>query len=210
MPDLVWEVSRRTDDSAVITAADADEACRAARYRDPQVAQDFLHARQLMRRLAGQTCQLAPDAITLTVFDDAPPRIEGAEAFAVSWARSGPVALAALQEGGRIGVDIEQVKPVAFRPMLEMMALPEEASCVLEGQDEAGKRIRFYRLWCAKEALLKWRGTGLRGGAKTVSVPDRFVDGAVDDADLSIDQTRLTLRTLDVPDGLIAVMAFSA
>ena len=210
MPDPVWEISRPTSTSPAVTSADEDESRRAARYRNPDSAQDFLHARCLMRRLAGRTCRCVPCDITLTVFDDAPPRLEGAEAVAVSWSRSGPVALAALLEKGRIGVDVEQIRAIEIRPMLAMIAQPEEADCVLAGQDDTGLRLRFYRLWCAKEALLKWRGTGLRGGAKTVPVPPAFVDGTEDMSSLCLDDTLVTLRALDVAESLVAVMAFSA
>ncbi|WP_169728931.1 4'-phosphopantetheinyl transferase family protein [Desulfatirhabdium butyrativorans] len=57
-----------------------------------------------------------------------------------------------------VGIDIERLRPVSER-MFDMIATPAEWNLLrhLESID------RFFRLWTAKEAALKWFGTGLTG-----------------------------------------------
>lgn len=204
----LWSYSRRVPGGTAYTLATSDEAARIGRLVDPEKAQDLLHARHLMRELVAGHAGLEAGSVSLKVFDDAPPKAEGMEGLAISWSRSGPHALAALLPSGRIGADIEQVKPVNTKAMLDMIALPHEREAIGAGS-EADALLSFYRLWCAKEAVLKWRGTGLRGGAKTVSVPADFITGAADAADLVEAGMRVRLRIMAAAPDCVAVIAFS-
>ena len=70
------------------------------------------------------------------------------------------------------------------RPDFTQAAQPQEAECVLSPGAETERLERFYRLWTAKEAVLKARGKGLRGGAKKVEIPEDFISGERDAATL--------------------------
>lgn len=65
------------------------------------------------------------------------------------------------------GVDIQQEEEV-FLSVAEKYFLPEEYReiCVL---DKTGQRNLFYKLWCIKESYLKYQGTGLAGGLRSVN-----------------------------------------
>ncbi len=162
-----------------------------------------------MRSLVARETGLNTDNVDLEVPDDTCPCIRNLPDISISWSRSGPLALAALSLQGRIGVDLERVRPIEFAPMLNMIAVPEEIRMVEAAGSERNRLQCFYRLWSAKEALLKWRGTGLRGGAKSVIVPKAFIAGMVEEIDIEIKELGVSIRTLNGPPGCVAVLAFS-
>ena len=204
-----WKLSDRTAAERTFAPADEAERLRAGRFRDLQKAQDYLHARHLVRTLAAETFDLPAEEIGLQVFDDACPRLTGFDAAGISWSRSGGLALAACLPEGRVGADLEVVRPVEVRSILGMIAQQAEAETVLAADSDDCRLRRFYRLWCAKEALLKRRGTGLRGGAKTVSVPVDFIRGETSRVTLDDQGSAVDLLALDAAAGCVAVLAFS-
>ena len=66
-----------------------------------------------------------------------------------------------------VGVDIEVIRPV--RPALAVRVCgPEELAYAAPGGDL--DTVHFFEIWTAKEALLKYRGTGIRGDLREVRV----------------------------------------
>lgn len=204
----VWIHSNRKKAAAAYQAQGQAEADRASRLVHPAAAQNFLHARHVMRKLVARECRIEPEDVTLRAYDDARSSIQGLDTIGVSWSRSGPHAFAALMHEGRVGADIEQLQPLNTGPVLKMIASDDERS-VLDGMsgDEALKG--FYRLWCAKEAVLKWRGKGLRGGPKSVIVPGEFISGRSQTMELLDNDVALQLLEVGPSDDWVAVLAFS-
>lgn len=70
-------------------------------------------------------------------------------------------------DGRPVGVDIEVLRPV--RPALAArVCCPEELDYAAPGGEL--DPARFFEVWTAKEALLKYRGTGIRGDLRAVRV----------------------------------------
>lgn len=70
---------------------------------------------------------------------------------------SGDLALVAVAPAGRIGVDIEQLRPVADADAIaERLFTPEEREAAARGG-----AAEFFRIWTRKEALVKASGEGL-------------------------------------------------
>jgi len=118
-------------------------------------------ARQVLaQRLGGE-----PAALPLWRDERGRPELGGALAhLGTGWSHSGDVLLVALGEGVRLGVDLELLRPRAR--MLEIAARffhPDE-SAWLHGLDEPERTHWFFRLWCAKEAILKAHGQGISFG----------------------------------------------
>ena len=68
-----------------------------------------------------------------------------------------------------IGVDVEVIRPFSASAAAKFITDQEKDYIVLD--DNPDKRNeRFFKLWCAKEAYLKFIGTGLKGGIKTLSL----------------------------------------
>ncbi|WP_391530116.1 4'-phosphopantetheinyl transferase superfamily protein, partial [Candidatus Frankia nodulisporulans] len=82
----------------------------------------------------------------------------------VSLAHKPELAVALVSAAGSVGIDVERI--VARAPGVERAALtPSEVDLLdrLAGDDAAARAVWFTRLWAAKEAAAKARGTGLAG-----------------------------------------------
>ncbi|MBO9872980.1 MULTISPECIES: 4'-phosphopantetheinyl transferase family protein [Xanthomonas] len=80
------------------------------------------------------------------------------------WSHSGDYLLVAVAAHARLGVDIERPRP---RPRLLELAQrffhPDEVA-LLAALAMPAREALFFRLWCAKEALLKAHGHGIAFG----------------------------------------------
>jgi 4'-phosphopantetheinyl transferase len=93
------------------------------------------------------------------------PRLAPEQAFAprisFNLSHSGGRALLAISHGPEIGVDLEahdrktDVLPLADR----YFAVPEREA--VASADESSRRTEFFRIWTAKEAVIKAQGEGL-------------------------------------------------
>jgi len=97
-----------------------------------------------------------------------PPR------FDCNWSHSGEGLLVALVEGGRVGIDLESLRPRSRALALARRFFDPAEAGWLKGLDEAEQARSFLRLWCAKEALLKAHGHGISFGLDRL----RFTDTA--------------------------------
>lgn len=154
----VWRVDVRRAPSDLARLLSADEAARAGRFRFDRDRRSFVTTRALLRTLAASYLDVAPEEVVFTYGGKGKPAVTGLS-FNVSHA--GDVALAAFARSGRVGVDVEMM-----RPDVEMLALarrfftPTETAALerLSGDD----LVRgFYRCWTCKEAFVKAVGEGL-------------------------------------------------
>jgi 4'-phosphopantetheinyl transferase len=141
-----------------------DELERAARFVFTRDRRRFIAARAALRSILGERLGEAPSRLR---FDYGP---QGKPALASAWqesgiqfnlAHSGDWALVALACNKRVGVDLEQIRPlVEGREIARRHFSPRETadlwSLPLELQEEA-----FFRCWTRKEAYLKALGCGL-------------------------------------------------
>jgi len=91
---------------------------------------------------------------------------------------SGNWVVCALSQTGRIGVDIEQVKPLSFEDF-QTQFTPREWQAIRSAPDPFAA---FYRFWTAKESLIKADGRGLGIPLLELDVTDYRpidLDGAV-------------------------------
>lgn len=102
------------------------------------------------------------------------------------WSHSGGHLLVALASHGRVGVDLERIQP---RPkMAEVIARffhPAEVDWLL-GLDEAARQHWFFRVWCAKEALLKAHGHGISFGLHRFAFLARGADLVLAHSDVEL------------------------
>ena len=73
---------------------------------------------------------------------------------------SGDHGLIALAQGGRLGVDLEEVVPKRHLDGLIEVTMGLEEQAELAAAQGPEKLRRFYRYWTFKEALIKALGTG--------------------------------------------------
>lgn len=188
----------------------ADGRERFRKFHSKEDAWNFAHARMQMRNLIAELLGMAPDAVQLETEANGRPLLRDMPALSISWSRTGGNALAAASFRGRLGVDVEEVRKLDLREMLALTAANKEAACVLAGRGETEMLQRFFRLWCAKEAVLKHRGTGLAGDMLSICVPEAFLVRRKDSVELEDDGSGLEIVLLPLPPPLIGVLARSA
>lgn len=204
-----WLLSDRRETSETFIPSDEAEAARVIRFKRVEDRLDFLHSRTLARRLVASVTGMPDQAILLQSFDDEAPAAAGLDNISISWSRSGPVAAAAASRGMQIAIDVERVMPRDVQSMLGMVASDEESRILMEMLDEPARLQAFYRLWTAKEAVLKWRGDGLRGGAKSVCLPAGFLEGRLETIPLEDPAGPLQISVLSAGPDIMCTLAFS-
>lgn len=120
--------------------------------------------------LALKACGIAGEArIENGLWDK--PRLISPKGVYFNLSHSGGWTVVAVSDG-EVGVDIQQVKPVALR-LAKRFFTEEERRLTEEAGD--GATELFYRFWTVKEAYLKALGTGLNRPLNSFSV--RFTAG---------------------------------
>lgn len=117
------------------------------------------------RELLGEHFRLPPQAVPMTRDErNRPWLLPPLEHYGTGWSHSGERLLLGLGEQLRLGVDLERLRP---RPRLREVAQrffhPDEIARLDALPDDSHEAL-FFRLWCAKEALLKAHGHGLSFG----------------------------------------------
>ena len=79
--------------------------------------------------------------------------VESPAGWFVSLSRVGSLVAVAVTDVAAVGLDIESVASVARAPVADVLLHPSET---------ASSHGKLARLWCAKEAVLKAAGVGLR------------------------------------------------
>jgi len=129
-----------------------DELRRAARITVDEERTRFLASHVALRDiLAGYV----PGDLRFTRDGDR-PALAGNTGLEFSLSRSGGLALVAVAAGVRVGVDVEEIRPVDHTGLASRTLVPSEAADVREPET-------FFRYWTCKEAYLKAEGVGLAG-----------------------------------------------
>jgi 4'-phosphopantetheinyl transferase len=156
----VWRVP--LDDDRGASADRHDATVRAAQLR--------AQARAGLLRILAHYAGMPADALRLEVDALGKPclRHAGAPSFNLSHTRG--LALVAVSAGTAVGIDVEQLRPLADADALARRFLsPAEAGTVLEAAP-AERNVAFLRTWTRKEAVLKASGHGLDIDTRLVEV----------------------------------------
>ncbi len=153
----------------------AEEQQRFAGVRHGQRRQAQTFGRAVLRRLLGALTGQAPSAVELATAPGGKPHLL-TQAPAFNLSHSGDLLLLAVAAGGRLGVDVEQVRQRAhWERLVERFFAPQEAAA-LRDLPTAQQLAAFHCVWTRKEALLKAEGSGIMLGLEHFAVtvaPDR-------------------------------------
>lgn len=183
----VWFVSLSQDDAVLDVLAghlSSDERDRADRFQFARDRRAFTVARGALRQLLAAYTGLAPERLAFTTGPHGKPSLE-APGPAFNLSHAGSWAVVAVAAAGRIGVDLEAIRPLEdLAGMARQVFSPDE--CEALAARPAGARLEaFFRLWTYKEAVIKAVGAGFSMPTTTFSVLpgerwarlDRPVDG---------------------------------
>ncbi len=150
---------------------------RAARLLDPREGYRFALARRGLRMILGRETACAPHDIRFEVGEHGKPALIRGETtpgdgLSFNLSHSGDLALLAVSRDGCVGVDVERVRDVDLRIARRFFTVREaEAIAAAGGQPE--QLAAFFRIWTAKEAVVKATGEGILRGLDTFEFAGR-------------------------------------
>ncbi|MCJ2058062.1 4'-phosphopantetheinyl transferase superfamily protein [Methylobacterium sp. J-048] len=142
---------------------DADERCRAARFLRPADRVRYQASHAALRLILGEALGLAPAEIRLEAGAAGKPELAGSARGALDFnlSHSGGRALVGLVRGAAIGVDVEEIRPIADALRIARSHFAPDEAASLAAQAPEDIEIAFFGLWTRKEAVVKALGTGL-------------------------------------------------
>lgn len=114
-----------------------------------------------------------------------------------------------LSKDASIGIDIEAVRRIDWNSMLPMICNATEAANLKQVMEAEADLKPFYRLWTAKEAVMKSSRKGFGMGVKNISLPATFMSGQQLDGIVSSGTARFQVFGFEV-DTIVGAVAVSA
>jgi 4'-phosphopantetheinyl transferase len=149
-----------------------DEHVRLGRISNPIVAQRFIAGRWLLRSVLAAVIGGLPEGIHLQYGEHGKPALAepfpGGVAFNLS--HSGDLAALALARDGRVGIDIERLRPLSDAPRLARRILTVGEMVAYDALPADARLPTLIAAWARKEAVLKALGTGISGSPSSVEV----------------------------------------
>lgn len=138
-----------------------DELQRAARLRSPDDRRRFTVSRGMLRQLLGHYLGVAPADLVFGYGSRGKPGLKCNHGLHFNLAHSGERAAYAVSAAGPVGIDIEYVeRKIEFERVARRFFAPNELAALTK-LPTARRRRAFFRLWTAKEAVIKATGKGL-------------------------------------------------
>lgn len=120
--------------------------------------------RPVLARYAG----LPAAALTLTADTYGKPHLAAPSSLAFNLSHCGDIVLLAIARGVEPGVDVEALRPRPRALQLAQRYFTADETAALAALPGDDRQQAFYRLWTAKEAVLKALGRGLAFGLERV------------------------------------------
>lgn len=187
-----------------------DERARADRFRAVGDRARFVAARGALRRILARYTGERPEDLIFSYGRWGKPRLEPAARanpieFNVS--HSGQIVLIAFAVGRRLGVDVEEILPMAENDeRLSRSWLSELELSEMSTMDAPARTQAFYSLWTRREAYLKARGEGLSLPPECVEVSGES-ELPLEALSESESSRVCSLRNLEIGPGYAAALA---
>lgn len=197
--------------AAEMACLDEAERRRAAAFLRPEPRARFVWSRLALRALVATRLGVAPDRVPLGLTAQGRPFVEaarpdGTPPLDFNLSHAADLGLIALLNGpGRVGVDLERVRPIPdWRQVAQLVFTANERAGLARREGDA--LDAFYRLWTAKEACLKAIGTGFLTDPRAVAL-DLGADGQP--TGLTMPAGCLKLIPLQPAPGFVGALAFT-
>lgn len=148
----------------------AAEHARAGRmvFADDRLRQ--LHSRGLLRLLLGASLGRPPHSLCFVANAYGKPALADTEGLHFNLSHCRDMALIGLSCAAPLGVDVERIRPLPDRDALIAHCFSRAEQAWLSCQPPASQERDFFRLWTAKEAVLKALGSGLATPLESISI----------------------------------------
>lgn len=157
-----------------------------------------------------ESLAIAPTQVTFARDTFGRPQLQAPlQAHDCNWSHSGEGLLVAVGAGIDLGVDLEWRRP---RPralaLAERFFAPPEVRW-LQAAPQDAREVKFLRLWCAKEAVLKAHGQGLSFGLHRLVFRECDDALVLRDCDPALgDASAWTVRELSPAPGYLGALAW--
>jgi 4'-phosphopantetheinyl transferase len=200
--------------SDLLLTLSPDERARSARLRFEHHRKRFIVARGVLRSLVARYLGADPGEISFVYDPSGKPELapEAPRRINFNLSHSEGVVLIAITSAGRIGVDIERIRPSADYAEIARRFFSTEEVQALNDVPGARHAEAFLSCWTKKEAYLKGCGEGLGKPLNAFSVPlitdhsDAPFELCVSSADV-VSGDRWSLYTLRPAPGYVAALA---
>lgn len=136
-----------------------EERERAERFTRPVHRRRYRVGRAVLRRTLASWTGVRPAAVAFEYGPNGKPAMRGGPAFNVS--HSEGTLLIGVADEGRLGVDVEVLRPVDDRLALAAANFARDEFGALRSLPAAEQSAAFLRIWTRKEAFIKAVGDGL-------------------------------------------------
>ena len=174
-PDEVhlWVASLETgsvESARQMAVTTARERQRAALFHRRQDAERFLFAHGVLRVVLAAYLKREPTSLHFDTGENGKPFLEdGGLDFNLS--HSGSLALVVVTRGRRVGVDVEQHRPIPDLDAIAARVCSADELTMLADLAQEQRERAFFALWTRKEALAKATGEGI-GAVFRDTIPD--------------------------------------
>lgn len=156
-----------------LTTLSAAEQARHARFLAAEPAQKYAAAHGFLRAVLGHYTGQSPVDLELGVDARQKPILVSDQPLWFNLSYRAEWALLAVSNQGEVGVDLEEVQPVAGAAALVSHLFSPSERTVLAAAKRSAWRALFYTIWTRKEAWAKLSGMGLARPFAAFSVARR-------------------------------------
>ncbi len=189
----IWQIQLSVPPDTLegyLTCLSQDEKSRANRFRFADDRRRFIASRGALRHILARQLHQSPDQISFCYGEYGKPFIEKVSdnqkgsslqsdcGFHFNLTHSGELALCALGYQRKVGIDMENIKPIRRLESLIDRCLSDREKDQVKAQPADDQSRAFLQTWTCKEAYLKAIGLGLTQSMQTVEVqlaPPRLV-----------------------------------
>jgi 4'-phosphopantetheinyl transferase len=159
----IWHVSMANfpRDRSCFDILSPAEQERAARFHFPQDRDQFLLTRYVLRQLAGHYLGLEPQSVNFEVDYFGKPHIPNYCDFQFNISHSAEIILIAFCRTYRIGIDVEQMRPLADADQIAATFFSGAECDDYRLTPDHLRQEAFFNCWTRKEAFIKAVGKGL-------------------------------------------------
>lgn len=165
------DASANADDFACMQQTlDASERQRAARFHLQADRERFVCTRYALRNVLARYTGCEPAALRFQQAARGKPFLEDHPRLSFNVSHSGGYGLVAVSARRSVGVDIERVGAgFDWQAISDLVCSAQERRAIEDAAPDQ-RRAHFYRIWTAKEALVKALGLGIGDDLASISV----------------------------------------
>lgn len=184
---------------------------RANKFYFARDRERFIVAHACMRKILGSYLGMPGESLVFYQTAYGKPFLEAAYPLEFNLAHSGEIALLAVTRDKRIGVDIEQIRPLDDYASIAQHTFSKKESTALLSLPEDLHLPAFFACWTRKEAFIKATGEGLSHPLDQFDVsvrPDQLKVDLNSGSDVE-ESSPWSIQTLYPGDGYIGALAIN-